>query len=76
MVWAEIMKAKGEFETAKMMYERALEINENDMYLKKELTKLNAITDPKIEEEVERVIIKLAEQRARLSSTSRHCDIV
>lgn len=70
------MKTKGEFETAKMMYGRALEMNENDTYSKNELTKLNAITDPKVEEEVERVIIKLAEQRARLSSKSRHCDIV
>lgn len=76
MVWGEIMKSKGEFETAKMMYGRALEMNEKDAYSRNELTKLNAITDPNIDKEVERVIIKLAEQRAKLSSGSRHCDIV
>lgn len=75
-MWAEILKSKGNFETAKQMYKRALELNASDLYTKSELIKLDTITDPEIVEELERVLIELSEKTVKHDKRFSHCDII
>lgn len=72
------MKTKGEFETAKTMYKKALELNDTDDYARHELTKLNMITDPKVNQEVEKLLINLADQKVKVKPghNASNCDII
>jgi len=57
------MKVKGEFETAKKLYRRAVAI-EDDNYTRNELLKLSIITNKKMTECLEGLLIELGGQEA------------
>ena len=71
VVWAEIMKTKGEFETAKEMYQKAIEMNDEDTYSKEELAKLEIFTQAAISSEIDEILVDLAERRAELNPKAR-----
>lgn len=60
------MKAKGEFETAKKLYKRAI-IIENDPYSKGELIKLNVITNENMSKCLEDLALELAKKKSLIS---------
>lgn len=64
VVWAEVMKSKGEFETAKLLYSRAIKIEGCDPYARAELTKLNAITNEKVARGLDELLLEIANQKA------------
>lgn len=65
------MKTKGEFETAKELYGKAIQLNNKDPYPKFELAKLNVITTEEINEDLQDVIVKLSEQRKAYGTKKR-----
>ena len=59
------MKKKGEFETAKQMYRRALEMDRKNPYANQELIKLIAITEEKMAANLNELILEISERRIR-----------
>jgi hypothetical protein len=59
------MKAKGEFETAKKMYRKALLMNSSDGYAKTEISKLNVITEPRVVGSLDDILVRLASKTAK-----------
>jgi len=53
------MKTKGEFETAKEMYRKALRMNNSDSYARIELMKLNIITEPRVAGPLDDALVEL-----------------
>ncbi len=65
------MKAKGEFQTAKELYLKALSLDENDVYSRNEIAKIDLMTYPPTEKAVEDFIIAVAEEKDRQSARKR-----
>eukprot|EP00826_Nyctotherus_ovalis_P044049 TRINITY_DN4718_c0_g1_i11.p1 TRINITY_DN4718_c0_g1~~TRINITY_DN4718_c0_g1_i11.p1 ORF type:complete len:233 (+),score=52.19 TRINITY_DN4718_c0_g1_i11:678-1376(+) len=76
VVWGEIMKIRGEFEAAKMMYEKAARMEAKDPYPRSELSKLKAITEPNVKDSLEEVLVGLSELAVNERSREDSCSIL
>ncbi len=68
------MKARGDFETAKEMFGRALAIDGECRYARDELDKLNAFTEPQTAVALEDWIVDLSVRKAELDAPKHRDD--
>ena len=63
VIWGEMLKNKGDFNAAIIMYKNALKLNGKDQYLKNELKKLIIITEKNIDKVLSESIVELSKTR-------------
>lgn len=76
VVWGEVMKIRGEFEAAKLMYAKAARMNAKDPYPRAELNKLNAITEPNVKDSLEEALVGLSELAVNERGREDNCSIL
>lgn len=75
IVWAEIMKSKGEFKTAKDKLERALELDPKNAYAEAELEKVKELLRADSTGELEEAIMEISSKKIEGSNPSvRNCE--